>query len=213
MLEQKDGRFAYLTELTDDQGQALVTLPEVVKSQLIAEYGDTTEPLNLVAITDGARDIRLRLLTIFGFMVPLILDWYHLGKKVRELMSMIALSKADKVTHLQNLFYFLWRGLTAEALTYLKTNVQAKNELKRLELIGYLEKHQTEIIDYRRRQQAGKAIGSGRVEKACDQVVGHRQKHKGMSWSQLGSHALAILRTVELNQRWQQLWAAHSSAC
>jgi hypothetical protein len=34
-----------------------------------------------------------------------------------------------------------------------------------------------------------------------------------MSWSQLGSHALAILRTVELNQRWQQLWAAHSSAC
>jgi hypothetical protein len=119
---------------------------------------------------------------------------------------MIALSKADKVIHLQKLFYLLWRGQTDEALTYLKTIVQAKNEAKRWELIGYLEKHQTEIIDDRRRQQAGKAIGSGRVEKACDQVVGHRQKHNAMRWSQLGSHALAILRTVELNQRWSQLW-------
>jgi hypothetical protein len=66
MLEQKDGRFAYLTELTDDQGQELVALTDVVKSQIIAEYGDATEPLNLVAITDGARDIRLRLLTVLA---------------------------------------------------------------------------------------------------------------------------------------------------
>jgi hypothetical protein len=143
----------------------------------------------------------------------LILDWYHLGKKVRDLMSMIACAKSDKVTHLQTLFYFLWRRLTDEALTYLKTQVQAKNETKLLELIGYLEKHQPEIIDYRRRQQAGKAIGSGRVEKACDQVVGHRQKHKAMRWSQLGSHALAILGTVELNQRWHLLWATQPVAC
>jgi hypothetical protein len=40
-------------------------------------------------------------------------------------------------------------------------------------------KHQAEIIDYQRRQQVGKLIGSGRLEKAVDQVIGHRRKRKG----------------------------------
>ncbi|MDX2242175.1 MAG: LuxR C-terminal-related transcriptional regulator [Leptolyngbyaceae cyanobacterium bins.302] len=49
------------------------------------------------------------------------------------------------------------------------------------ELLIYLDKHQHEMIDYDRRQKVGKPIGSGRVEKAVDQVIGHRQKHKGAS--------------------------------
>ncbi|MDJ0730543.1 MAG: hypothetical protein QNJ33_11195 [Crocosphaera sp.] len=69
-----------------------------------------------------------------------------------------------------------------------------------------MSKHESEIIDYERRQKAGKSIGSGRGEKAVDIVVGHRQKRKGMSWSSLGSKALAILKVVELNGQWQQLW-------
>ena len=48
--------------------------------------------------------------------------------------------------------------------------------------------------------------GSGRVEKAVDLVIGNRQKRKGMSWSPLGSKALAILKVVELNGEWQQFW-------
>ncbi|MGK7912065.1 MAG: hypothetical protein AB4050_11390 [Synechococcus sp.] len=78
--------------------------------------------------------------------------------------------------------------------------------------MSYLRKHQTEIIDYRRRQKAGKTIGSGRMEKGVDLVVGHRQKKKGMSWSQAGSHALAILKIEELNARWKQLWFDESLA-
>ena len=74
------------------------------------------------------------------------------------------------------------------------------------ELLTYLKKHDSEIIDYRRRQQAGKTIGSGRVEKGVDVVVGHCQKNKGMSLSERGSRALAILKVVELNGKWQQLW-------
>ena len=69
-----------------------------------------------------------------------------------------------------------------------------------------MSKHELEIIDYERRQKAGKSIGSGRMEKAVDLVIGHRQKCKGMSWSFLGSKANAILKLVELNGQWQQLW-------
>lgn len=74
------------------------------------------------------------------------------------------------------------------------------------ELITYLEKYQVEIIDYRQRKQASKTLGSVRVEKGVDLVVGHRQKKKGMSWRQKGSRALAVLKVLELNNQWQQLW-------
>src|SRR6266699_2720684 len=76
----------------------------------------------------------------------------------------------------------------------------------------HLEKHQAEIIDYGRRQRAGKPIGSGRMEKGVDQVIGARQKHKGMSWSPTGSKALGILKVIELNQQWEQLWFPQQTA-
>lgn len=59
------------------------------------------------------------------------------------------------------------------------------------------EKHQPEIIDYKRWSQAGKTIGSGRVEKGVDLTVGRRQKNKEMSWRPLGSRALCLLKVVE----------------
>jgi hypothetical protein len=39
------------------------------------------------------------------------------------------------------------------------------------------------------------------MEKCVDQVVGYRQKGKGMSWTRAGSRALALLKVAELNAR------------
>jgi hypothetical protein len=161
---------------------------------------------------DGARDIRARLLSIFAGGLVIILDWYHLGKKLRELMSMIARNKPEKSEHLKFLFDHLGRGDTQKSLDYLNRQVKARNSQKLAELIGYLEKHPPEIINYQRRQQAGKSIGSGRMEEGVDLVVGHRQKKKGMSWRTLGSHALALLKLVPPNGQWQQFWFPTPSA-
>jgi hypothetical protein len=90
--------------------------------------------------------------------------------------------------------------------------VQAKTPEPLAALVTYLEKHQAEIIDDGRRQRAGKPIGSGRMAKGGDQVIGVRQKHKGMSWSPTGSKALGILKVVELNQQWEQLWFPQQAA-
>ncbi|GBC61718.1 hypothetical protein DENIS_2680 [Desulfonema ishimotonii] len=68
--------------------------------------------------------------------------------------------------------------------------------------VSYIEKHKSEIINYELRKPVGKTIGSGRVEKACDQVVGFRQKKKGMSRGKVGSRALATLKIAELNGHW-----------
>jgi hypothetical protein len=142
-----------------------------------------------------------------GNVVPLLDD-----KKVGELMSMVARTKQEKAVHVARLLGHLWHGHTDAALTYLRQEVQAKNPEPLAALVTYLEKHQAEIIDYGRRQRAGKPIGSGRMEKGVDQVIGARQKHKGMSWSPTGSKALGILKVVELNQQWEQLWFPQQAA-
>jgi hypothetical protein len=206
MLEQRDGSYWYLCEGMDAQGQPLVPLEANVRRALQCEYGGEDRPLNVVSIGDGASAIRHSLRGIFGTTPAVILEGYHLEKKVGELMSMIALNKADKEGHLQVLRGQLWAGQVDSALAYLRTAVAVRHPAKHQELLGYLEKHRHEIIDYGARQAVGKPIGSGRMEKGVDQVIGHRQKKKGMAWSAKGSKALAILKVVELNGQWQQLW-------
>lgn len=206
MLQKHNQEFEYMAAPIDEKGQETVSLAEVLKSRVIQEYGAELTPLPVVAITDGAQAIRRDLHLVFGLMLVIILDWYHLGKKVRELMSMIARNKDEKNLHLKFIYSNLWRGEVDAVIDYLETTVQPKNEEKHRELINYLDKHRKEIIDYRRRKKAGKMIGSGYIEKGCDQVVGHRQKKKGMSWRAAGSRGLGILKVAELNHQWERFW-------
>lgn len=210
--QKRDREFEYLTALMDDRGNEIISLPDLLKSRLVRDYGQRLKPLPVVAITDGASVIRQHFDMVFGSPPTTILDWYHLGKKARDLMSMIALNKDDKQAHLKFIFHHLWHGHLYTVLNYLKTAVRPKNEEKLFELIGYLEKHQTEIIDYHRRKKAGKTIGSGLMEKGCDQVIGRRQKKKGMSWRAVGSKSLGILKVVELNNQWEKLWFPQEAA-
>ena len=212
ILHKSSGKFEHIIAPLANQERPRPRLVDVVKAKVIQEYGDQDSPLNIVAITDGARNIRLRLLSIFVNTVVIILDWYHLGKKIRELMSMIAHNKQEKSEHLRFIFSHLWRGKAQSVIDYLQRQVRPRNNEKLQELIKYLQKHQHEIIDYERRQKAGKTIGSGRMEKGVDRVVGYRQKKKGMSWRSVGSHALAILKVFELNGQWRQLWFPNAAA-
>ncbi len=143
ILQKATTGFEYIAAPINPEGKDLLTLASVVKAKVIQEYGSQTLPLNLVAITDGAKTIRHRLFAIFGTAVAVILDWYHLGKKLRELMSMIAINKIEKSKHLRFLFSQLWQGNTAIALEYLKHQVKARNLDKWHELISYARKTST----------------------------------------------------------------------
>jgi hypothetical protein len=206
MLQKKNHDFEYIVAPIDGRGQEVVPLPDMLKSRVIQEYGSEKEPLPVVAITDGAREIRQHLCAAFGSAPITILDWYHLGKKLRDFMSMIAPNKDEKNLHPKFMFYRLWRGEIYTVLDHLETKVKPKNEEKHRELLDYLNKHRDEIIDYRRRKKAGKMIGSGYIEKGCDQVIGHRQKKKGMSWRESGSRSLGILKVAKLNHQWKHFW-------
>ncbi len=207
LLEGREGSFRCLSGGLE----AEVSLPEVARAHLKREWGEHPKPLPIVAITDGARSIRCMLEEIFGVSVGVILDWYHLAKRVYQLLSMVAHDKAERERMEGRVLSLLWRGRASEAISYLR-GVKARREEALCSLVGYLENHASEIIDYERRAKAGKAIGSGRMEKAVDRAVGMRQKKKGMSWSEVGSRALSLLKVVELNGEWDELWESAPAA-
>ncbi len=66
ILQKATTGFEYIAAPINALGEDLLTLASRVKAQVIQEYGHQNLPLNLVAITDGARSIRHRLFTIFG---------------------------------------------------------------------------------------------------------------------------------------------------
>ena len=193
MMQRKDG--SYKTLIAGKEVEKL----KLYEAEVVKEYGGRAGHLPLVAISDGARSLKNETKKLFGKDVCHILDWYHLEAKVYQLMTQIARSKEAKKESTEILLAALWQGETARAIGHLQ-EIKVKNEVKQNELIGYLEKNQGYIINYQRRTEAKKIIGSGRMEKQNDVLVAHRQKRKGMSWSKNGSLSLALV-TAHFNQR------------
>jgi len=162
LLQTPLGSFEYIISPIDNQGKPLIPLEEILKTKLEYNYHYYQKPLPIVAITDGASNIRKRLQSLSSQSITLILDWYHLCKKMREFLSMICRNKAEKNEHSKFLFFNLWRGNIVNVLTYLQTKIQYRNQQKLDKLTMYLIKHKREIINYQLRSQAGKTIGSGR---------------------------------------------------
>jgi hypothetical protein len=164
--------------------------------------GMLCKPGSLVFFTDGARDLRLAIEGMFSFLpFKIILDWYHLKKKCKDLLSMAINGKQAKSLLLIELLAWLWLGKVDRAVELLRTvkedTIKNKKELENL--INYFERNRSCIPCYALRQKLGLRVSSNLVEKANDLVVSNRQKHNGMSWSADGSTSLATLTTVRHN--------------
>ena len=57
LVEKKAGGFEHITSAIDKNGKELLPISDIVKSKVIQEYGNDEEPVNVVAISDGAKDI------------------------------------------------------------------------------------------------------------------------------------------------------------
>jgi hypothetical protein len=62
--------------------------------------------------------------------------------------------------------------------------------------------NQAPRMAYRDYRERGLDIGSGMVESACKYVIGAREKGPGMRWSVPGAQAVANVRVLLLNGRW-----------
>jgi hypothetical protein len=191
MLAKPAGGFDYLV------AAETVSLTQLAMARLKAHYAH--QSVSVVVISDGSRTIKNRCQEIFGEQYQPILDWYHLQKKLKELLSMIAQNKEQKISYLEQMLPLLWRGDAAEVIEIL-LQIKARNVYKQEELIAYLRKNQAAIIHYEKRKAVGKPIGSGAMEKTVDLLVASRQKRKAMSWSEKGSKALAVVKADLINR-------------
>jgi len=163
---------------------------------------------NLVFFVDGARDLQNAIMDMYGWRpYKIILDWFHLEKKCKELLSMVIKGKFVKSIVLTTLLSYLWLGEVDKAIEYL-TNLDMnsiKNEKKLNELIGYFNRNRNNIPCYALRKELGLKTSSNSVEKANDNIVANRQKHNGTSWSNCGSVSLASVTTMFKNKE-QDNW-------
>ena len=68
MLQTPKGGFEYLVSPLDTEEEEPISLATVVRARILDLYQKESKPLNIVAITDGAKVIRHRLLAIFGVL-------------------------------------------------------------------------------------------------------------------------------------------------
>lgn len=164
----------------------------------------------LTVIADGARTIRTFSAAALADLVSvteLILDWYHLRKKCHQLLSMVCHGHQAREKVEDQLYPLLWQGDVDAAGQLLETlRPQARNLEKLDELLGYLDKHRTEIPNYDQRRANCQFNGAGMVEKENDLLVARRQKHRGMQWIAQGADFICALRTLWFNGRWASFW-------
>jgi hypothetical protein len=157
---------------------------------------------NLVFFTDGARDLQNAIMGMYGWRsYKIILDWFHLEKKCKELLSMGIKTKIAKEAVLTVLLTLLWLGKVDDTIEYLEnldTSI-IKSEGKIKELIGYFEKNTKNIPCYALRKELRLKISSNSVEKANDNIVSNRQKDNGTSWSKSGSVSLSSVQVMFKN--------------
>ena len=171
----------------------IIMLAFLMSNELMSNSG------SLVFFTDGARDLRLAIQNVFSFIsFKIILDWYHLEKKCKDLLSMAIKGKQIKNSILSEVLAWLWLGKIDRAVNVLSNLKEdaLKNATERDNLIKYLHRNQDCIPCYALRKRLGLRISSNPVEKANDLVVSNRQKQNGMSWSADGSTSLATLTTL-----------------
>jgi hypothetical protein len=137
----------------------------------------------------------------------LILDWFHLVKKVRDLISRTGGSREAKEEVRRGLIAALWDGKLDRALERLEAyRALAKHPKHVTDLRSYLEGRSEALPPYRQRRMARQYIGSGQAEKTNDLVVARRQKNRGMHWRPETSEALARLKVLQLNGDWDPYW-------
>ncbi len=157
----------------------------------------------LQIFTDGHRVLNSTILKYFSWFknIGIILDWYHLGKKCKECLSLALKGRFLRKEVLSEVMPLLWFGLTDRAIEALEAidSEKVKNKDYIEKLIAYLDRNRPYIPCYALRKDLGLCNSSALGEKMNDLIVSNRQKHNGMSWSKKGSVALATITTIKRN--------------
>lgn len=165
-----------------------------------------------IFLVDGQQSLQNGLLARLKYKsVRLLLDWYHLRKKIHVQISKSLSTTKDRDPILLHLEQLAWYGLSQQAIDFIQKQIPqqlVKNQKELDKLAGYFQRSIDVIPNYALRKQLGLICSSNRVEKENDCLVAQRQKHNGMSWTRKGSDALANVTALKRNQE-VKYWLDH----
>lgn len=163
---------------------------------------------NLIVFADGQTTWQESIIKAFSWFSPIqiILDWYHLKKKCDLQFSLGLIGSKLTASIRSEVKQLLWYGATDKAIEYLQEidRKNIKNQEAIDKLINNLQRNKPYIPGYAARKQLGLRNSSNIGEKANDLLVSERQKHNGMSWSKVGSVALASLTALVKNGEYKK---------
>lgn len=192
---QANGR-AYVISAIGMANAFIILMAFLLKNNLM-------ENRQLVFLSDGANDIKENIKKFFSWRpYVLILDWFHLAKRMRELSSMcLKGTKEKKQEIIREILHYLWVGDVAGAIAYINSieDTYIKNDANRKEMAAYLTRKKENICSHALRRVFNLRMSSNTSEKLNHIVVADRQKHNAMSWSNAGSGSLAALATIIRN--------------
>ena len=168
----------------------------------------------MIVLGDGAQWIRKIRHNYFN-EARYILDWWHLKEKVKRCLRDTLIDRQTRWRKTKQILSLLWEGKWKAALRVLdQLSIERKDGQNQevLELRKYINNNASGIVDYKAFKQAGYYISSSVVEKTADVIVARRQKHQGMIWSRKGADAIAVLRTIVLNGKWDSYWQGKRAA-
>ena len=162
---------------------------------------------------DGQKTLQSAILRAFAWFnnLGMLLDWSHLNDKCARELSLAMKGTSLRNEALADLSPLLWYGRVESAKAFLqnlpKEHIKNPDAIQRL--IGYFERNQPYIPCYEVRKRLGLRNSSNIGEKMNDLLVSNRQKHKGMSWSERGSGAIAALEALKRNHQYQHWFEYH----
>lgn len=171
-----------------------------------------------VGLTDGDDALQERMLELGGRRgITLVLDILHVltylwaaanafyeagsAEAARWVMGKLRLLLEGKVGYVIG---SLRQSITKRGLRGSKRQAVQK-------AINYMEANK-EFMRYDIYLAKGYPIGSGVVEGACRHLVKDRMELTGMRWSIEGADSVLELRSVEINDDWEEFWRYHTSA-
>lgn len=194
----------------------LVDLPAIgqqLRDECIAVGIDRADQVN--ALTDGGAGFEERITAALAGIakhVNFILDFWHAAEHLEEFAKVFVRDETIRQAQVKTWCHLMKHAGGHVMLRELESLDLTKASPLIIEahrqLTGYV-RNNVHRMDYPTYVRNGWQIGSGRVESACNSVVGCRLKGPGMRWHEPGTNALSHLRALFKSEpsAWHHFWS------
>jgi len=165
----------------------------------------------ITALSDGARNCWsiLKELEKYCLSITYILDWFHIGKKMKTLENCLPAASKNPLAEIKKA---LWKGKTEEALSQLQLINQTLTEKKDIERIkdfhDYIFRNAAQIINYNERQHTNLPYTTHIAESTVEHLLNARlRKKQKMQWSRRGADNVLQLRATMASHQWASVWS------